>query len=310
MNDLDLNEKNLFILKNKDNDNDSSVENLPQNSLSIWKKARIKFFKHKPSVFWLIILIILIAMAIIVPLTSPYKINQGDQNLNNAGASASHWFGTNGNGEDTFVRVWFGLGISMLFGLFAALLSFFVGFPIGLIQGYFGGIVDNIILAVEQIISSVPDIILFIVILVAFGRSPYTLVLALSLYMWIGTAYSARANVIQQKNLEYVLVAKTLGTSNFKIIFKHIVPNIMTRQIVIVSSIIPVIINYEAFLSFIGVGVDQNKTVTLGGLLSSTNELLVTNPEQVLFPAAVLILFTVSVNFIAQGLQYALDEKL
>lgn len=286
------------------------IESLSDTSISLWKKARIKFFKHKPSVFWLSVLIILIALSIIVPLTSSYGINTQHQNDLNLGPSASYWFGTNGNGEDLFVRVWYGLGMSMLVALFATCLSFFVGLPLGLIQGYFGGKIDSIILAIEQIISSVPDIVLFLVIVVAFGRSPYTFVGALSVYMWIGTAYAARANSIQQKNLEYVLVAKTLGTSNLKIIFKHIVPNIITRQIIVVSSIIPAAINYEAFLSFLGIGIDQTKTVTLGGLLSQTGELLITYPYQILFPAAVLILFTISINFIAQGLQYALDEKL
>lgn len=303
-------DKNLFTLASKENTSIEKIESLSTNSASFWKKARLKFFKHKPSVFWLIVLIILVSLSVIVPLTSHYGINTQNLNDTNLGPTAQYWFGTDANGEDVFVRVWYGLGISMLIALFVTFLSFFVGLPIGLLQGYFGGRVDNAILAIEQIISSIPDVILFVVMLLAFGRSPYTLVVALSIYMWIGTAISARANVIQQKNLEYVLVAKTLGTSNLKIIFKHILPNIITRQIIVVSALIPAAINYEAFLSFLGIGIDQTQNVTLGGLLSKTNELLISYPSQIIFPSLILILFTLSINFIAQGLQYALDEKL
>lgn len=305
-----MEDKKLFNLASNTNNSIEKIESLSSNSASFWKKARIKFFKHKPSVFWLIILVVLISMAIIVPLTSKYGINTQNLSDTNLGPTAQYWFGTDANGEDIFVRVWYGLGISMLIALFVTFLSFFVGLPVGLIQGYFGGKLDNLILGIEQIISSIPDVILFVVMLLAFGRSPFTLVAALSIYMWIGTAISARANVIQQKNLEYVLVAKTLGTSNIKIIFKHILPNIITRQIIVVSGLIPAAITYEAFLSFLGIGIDQTQNVTLGGLLSKTSELLISFPSQIIFPSMILILFTLSINFIAQGLQYALDEKL
>lgn len=302
-------DKSLFKLNTEKVDAEK-IEALDKESVSFWKKSAKKFFNHKPSLFWTITLVVLILLSIIVPLTSKYGINQQNLQDINLSPNMEHWFGTDGNGQDLFVRTWFGLGISLLVGLFVMLLSFFIGLPLGLIQGYFGGKVDDIILSIENILQSIPDVILFIVILLAFGRSPFTFVVALSIYMWIGTAINARANSIQQKNLEYVLVAKTLGTTNLKIIFKHILPNIISRQIIVVAALIPSAMMYEAFLSFLGLGIDQTKLVTLGGLLSRTSELLFTYPSQVFIPATILIVLVFSVNFIAMGLQYAFDEKL
>lgn len=307
---LDSSELELFQLVDKSKIDRTKVESLDNESVSFWKKARKKFLNHKPSIVWLTVLIILILMSILVPIFSKYGINQQNLKEVNELPSLTHFFGTDANGEDIFVRVWYGLGMSMLVGLFVMLLSFFIGLPIGLIQGYFGGKVDDIILGIEQIIQSIPDLILFIVLLLAFGRSPVTFVIALSTYMWIGTAIQSRANAIQQKNLEYVLVSKTLGTGNTKVIFKHILPNIIARQIIEVSTLIPAAIMYESFLSFLGIGIDQNKIVTLGGLLSEVGKLLLTYPYQIIFPASVLVIFVLAVNFIAMGLQYALDEKL
>lgn len=302
--------KNLFKLVENKKVDIIDIENLDTNSNSFWKKAWSKFMSHKVSVFWLIVFLFLVIMSILVPLTSKYGINTQNLVDTNLGPSAKYWFGTDANGEDLFVRVWHGLGMSMLVGLFVTSLSFFIGLPIGLIQGYFGGKIDEILFSVEQIIQSIPDIILFIVILLAFGRSPVTFGIALATYMWLDTAFQARANAIQQKNLEYVLVAKTLGTSDIKIIFKHILPNIIARQIIVVSTLIPSAIMYESFLSFIGIGIDQNSNVTIGGLLSRASELIITYPTQIIFPAIILILFILSINFIAMGLQYSFDEKL
>jgi len=301
--------KDLFKLHTEEVDA-KLVENLDQESVSFWKKSFKKFVKHKPSIFWTFVLLVLISLSIFVPMFSKYGVNQQNLTDVNLAPNANHWFGTDANGQDLFVRVWFGLGVSLLIGLFVTTLSFIIGLPLGLIQGYFGGKIDDIILGIENILQSIPDIILFLVLLLALGRGPSTFVLALSIYMWIDTAINARANAIQQKNLEYVLVAKTLGTSNIKIIFKHIFPNIISRQIIVVSSLIPLAIMYEAFLSFLGIGMDSTRITSLGGLLSKTSELIFTYPYQVFIPATVLIILIFSINFIAMGLQYAFDEKL
>jgi oligopeptide transport system permease protein len=222
--------------------------------------------------------------------------------------SAAHWFGTDELGRDTFARVIHGGRISLMVGLIATLVSLVIGVSWGAIAGYRGGKTDEVMMRFVDILYSLPYIFLVILLLVFFSRSILMLFVALGLVQWLTMARIVRGQVLSLRQQTFVEAARALGASDLAIIFRHIVPNTLGPVIVYTTLTVPAIILQEAFLSFLGLGV-QPPDASWGTLVSDGARVLALFPWLVVFPGAALSLTLLCFNFLGDGLRDALDPQ-
>ena len=222
--------------------------------------------------------------------------------------SLAHWFGTDELGRDTFARVVYGGRISLMVGLVATLVSLAIGVSWGAVAGYRGGRTDEIMMRIVDILYSLPYIFLVILLLVFFSRSILMLFVALGLVQWLTMARIVRGQVLSLKQQTFVEAARALGASDTAIIFRHIVPNTLGPVIVYTTLTVPAIILQEAFLSFLGLGV-QPPDASWGTLVSDGARVLALFPWLVIFPGAALSLTLFCFNFLGDGLRDALDPQ-
>lgn len=299
--------KDLFVLKETDAREREAVLR-PQ--LSYWADVRRRLFKNKLAVFGLIVLILLMAMAAVGPMLTPY--GPGDQVLQdqNEKPSAKHWFGTDELGRDVFVRTWYGARVSLFVGFAAAVIDVLIGVIYGGVSGYKGGRTDHMMMRIVEILYGLPYLLTVILIMVVMGPGLATIIVALTVTGWVGMARIVRGQVLQLKNYEYVLAARSLGASSARIIRKHLIPNAMGPIIVQMTLTVPSAIFAEAFLSFLGLGV-QSPFASWGTM---ANDALPTITSgywwRLFFPAFFISLTMFAFNVLGDGLQDALDPKL
>lgn len=277
-------------------------------SNSLWSDAWARLLKNKLAVFGAIFLTLEILLCVLTPWIAPYGFETQNLELTLARPSFAHWFGTDNLGRDLFTRILYGGRISMAVGIIASLISVVVGVIYGAISGYVGGKTDTILMRIVDILYALPFIFMVIILMVYFGRNILLLFVALGLTQWLTMARITRGQVISLKQKEFVDAARSVGVKTRYIILKHLIPNTLGPVIVYLTLTIPSVILEEAFLSFLGLGV-QAPMASWGTLISSGVEVMEIAPWILLFPALMLSLTLFSLNFLGDGLRDALDPK-
>jgi oligopeptide transport system permease protein len=272
----------------------------------VWRS----FKKNKAAVVSLLAMGVLVIFVLFGPMMVEYNYYTNDYNAVNQPPSGTHWFGTDTLGRDIWARVWVGGRISLLIAILGTLIPELVGMVIGGISGYIGGKVDMFIMRMIDILMGIPSLIYMILLMIIFGSGNIlTLVIAISLTGWMGSARGTRGLVLQLKNREYVTASETLGGSSLWIIFKHLLPNTLGIRVVSITMMIPSVIFYEAFLSYIGLGVAPPNP-SWGQPIKAAAEVFRYQPYQFIIPCAFVSLSMLCFNLIGDGLRDALDPKL
>lgn len=299
-----LSQKNFEIVGGREEDTDV----LSEKSISFWGEVMRAFIRNKLAIVGIVILAIIAIMAIFVPILSPYDYAE-QTGVYNSPPTADFWFGTDNLGRDVFVRSWVGARISLLIGISAAIINLVVGVVYGSVSGLIGGRVDNIMMRICDILNSVPELLIIILLLVVLQQGLVPMIIALSLTGWIRMARIVRAEVMSLKAQEYVLASRTLGASASHLIRRHLIPNAMGSIIVTMTLQIPAAIFSESFLSYIGLGVTP-PLASWGTMASEGNEAILTAPWRLLFPALLISITIFGFNAVGDGLRDALDPKL
>ena len=284
------------------------LDNDIEKGTSLWQDAIRRLSKNKMAVIGGIYLVFQALVALAAPWIVPFSYEDTNLLLGAVPPDGVHYFGTDDLGRDMFTRVVYGARVSLMVGLLATLVSMVIGVSYGAISGYIGGRVDNIMMRGLEVLYAMPFTFFVIILMVLFGRNIYLMFIALGAIQWLNMARIVRGQVVSLKNMEYIAAARSIGVSNRKIILKHIIPNILGPVIIYVTLTIPGVILEEAFLSFLGLGV-QEPMSSWGTLISDGVSAMETYPWMLLFPCLTLMATLLALNFLGDGLREALDPK-
>ena len=287
----------------------ASAEAISRPSTTYWQDVWRRFSKDRLALCGAIVILVITLMAIFVPMFSHYSYDGMDLLNMNAGPSLQHPCGTDALGRDLFIRILYGARISLTIGVVAALINFFIGILYGGIAGYMGGRVDMLLMRIVDILIGLPQLLYVVLIMLVLGSSITSVIIALCFTAWIGTARVVRGEVMRLKHAEYVLAARLAGARGRDILFAHLLPNCMGPIIVSTAFLIPSAIFSEAFLSFLGIGI-QAPQASWGTLANDAIPQMIIAPHQMFFPVLAICLTMFSLNFIGDGLRDALDPRL
>lgn len=276
---------------------------------SLWRDAWKRLFKNKAAVASLIFVGILAVLALLTPWIAPYSYDAIQYDEIGLAPSLSHWFGTDTLGRDLLTRCLFGLRISLAIGLVATLVSFIIGISWGATAGYLGGMIDSVMMRFVDSLYALPYMFFVIILMTVFGRNIVLLFVALGAVQWLTMARIVRGQIISLRQKEFVEAAHSIGAKTSSIIFKHLVPNALGPIIVYTTLTVPNVILQEAFLSFLGLGV-QAPMASLGSLASDGAQAMELYPWLILFPGLLLVLLLFALNYLGDGLRDALDPRM
>ena len=295
----------LFVV----GEDDALAEEIARPSTTYWHDVWQRFRKDKLAVIGLIVIVLMAVMCIVMPLVSPYTYDSSDYMNMNATPSWEHPCGTDQLGRDQFIRIMYGARISLTIGFVAAAINFAIGVIYGGLSGYIGGRADMILMRIVDILSSLPSLLYIVLIMLIFGSNMGSVILALCFTSWIGTARVVRSEVMYLKHSEYVLASRLAGASTWHLLIHHLIPNAMGPIIVSTAFLIPGAIFSEAFLSFLGIGI-QAPQASWGSLANAAIPVMQMYPHLMLFPVIAICITMFSFNFIGDGLRDALDPRL
>ncbi len=275
---------------------------------SLWEDAFHRLLKNRMAVIGGCFLLLGILVAIFTPWIAPHEFETQDLSNTLAGSSLAHRMGTDSLGRDLFTRLLYGGRISMMVALLASLVSVILGVVYGATSGFIGGRTDNVMMRIVDVLYALPFVFLVIILMVYFGRNIFLLFVALGLTQWLTMARIVRGQVISLKQKEFVEAATAMGISKGSIIFRHLIPNSLGPVIVYLTLTIPSVMLEEAFLSFLGLGV-QAPMASLGTLISNGVDVVEVAPGNLIFPALLLSVTLFSLNFLGDGLRDALDPR-
>jgi oligopeptide transport system permease protein len=277
-------------------------------SNSLWHDAWLRLRKNKLAVFGMWTLAIVTVACVVGPWLSPYGYEQTELSNTFAAPNGQHWLGTDQLGRDLLVRLLYGGRVSLGVGLCATFVALTIGVIYGAVSGFFGGKADAFMMRVVDIIYSLPFPIFVILLMVFFGRNIVLLFVAIGAVEWLTMARIVRSQVMAVKKMEFIEAARSMSFGRRRIIFRHILPNILGPIIVYTTLTIPAVMLLEAFLSFLGLGV-QPPMSSWGGLIKVGSEQMEEYPWLLIFPGAVFSLTLFSLNFLGDGLRDALDVR-
>lgn len=279
----------------------------PASSMIADAWARLR--KNKAAVVSLGILIVIILLAIFAPVFSKYDFAFTDYSNVYSTPTKEHIFGCDQFGRDLWTRVWMGTRISLMIALVAAVLDLVVGVLYGAVSALLGGRVDALMQRIIEILVGIPSLIIVILFLMAFPAGVGTIIAALSITGWVNMARLVRAEILKLKNQEFVMASHVLGSNNFYIIMKDLIPNTVGIIVIQVMFTIPSAIFTEAFLSFIGIGLAEPQA-SLGVLINGGYQVLQNYPHVLICPAIVIVLIMVCFSILGDGLRDALDPQM
>lgn len=317
-------------LKEKEKlENKTAIPKRPE--VNLWKDAFRRLLKNKMAVLGGIIIIVLLILAIFAPYIAPYHYADGSLINNYAKPGTKYLLGADFMGRDLLSRIIYGTRISLSVGMVGALTAFIIGVLYGVVSGYYGGKTDNVMMRFVDIMYGFPTLLLIILMMVLFKSTfvvttPGTFAATLSaidrafgglffifigigVTAWIGMARIARGMALSLREKEFVEAARATGNSNLRIILKHVLPNLIGPCIVRVTLAIPGYITFEAFLSFIGLGVNP-PTPSWGMLISEGYQAMRSYPHLAIYPGLALAITMMAFNFLGDGLRDALDPRM
>lgn len=305
---------------------------------SYWRDSWRRLRKNKGAFAGLILIIIIIFLAIFGPMMNPYGFD--DQNLSRAnlpakvpvleniaflgmdgvdirgvdqyeakGISGYYWFGTDDLGRDLWTRIWQGTRISLYIAFLAAGLDLVIGVAYGSISAYYGGRIDNIMQRIIEVLIGVPNLIVVILLILVLSPGILSITLAMVITGWVSMARIVRGQVLKLKGQEFVLASRTLGAKDRRLIWRHLIPNTLGPIIITTMFTVPTAIFTEAFLSFIGLGL-QPPIASLGTIVNDGFNLLKIYPHMLMFSSIIISLIMISFNLLGDGLRDSLDPKM
>jgi oligopeptide transport system permease protein len=275
---------------------------------SLWRDAWHRLARNKLAVFGGVMLSLLAIACVLGPLVSSYSYEQQDLDLGASAPSADHWLGTDTLGRDLLVRLLVGGRISIGVGLCATFVALTIGVVYGAVAGFFGGKIDMVLMRIVDIMYALPFTIFVILLMVFFGRNIILLFVAIGTVEWLTMARIVRGQIMSLKRMEFIEAARSLGLGRRRIILRHMLPNAMGPIIVYTTLTIPAVMLLEAFLSFLGLGV-QPPLSSWGVLIKDGAEKMEEFPWLLIFPGTLFSLTLFSLNFLGDGLRDALDVR-
>ncbi|MDP6436233.1 MAG: ABC transporter permease subunit [Gammaproteobacteria bacterium] len=277
---------------------------------SLWADARWSLRRNRAAMTAMTIMAIVCVLVLLAPLLSSYEFDSTDWDRISAPPSfaTGHWFGTDDVGRDLFVRTLYGGRISLLVGVAATLVSLVIGIAWGATAGYVGGRTDQLMMRTVDVMYAMPFMFFVILLMVFFGRNILLIFVAVGAVNWLDMARIVRGQTLSLKKKEFIEAARAGGVSNFNIVRRHIVPNLLGVVIIYVTLTIPQVILVESFLSFLGLGVQEPMT-SWGALVNDGAQAMESAPWALIFPALFLALTLFCFNFLGDGLRDALDPR-
>lgn len=277
---------------------------------SLWQDARRRFFRNKAAVASLIILFFIVLFVVFAPMLMPFSYDDTDWAMmtNPPDFESMHYFGTDSSGRDLLVRLAIGGRISLLVGIAGALIAVLVGTLYGATAGYIGGKTDAVLMRILEILYSFPFMFFVILLVTFFGQNILLIFVAIGMVSWLDMARIVRGQTLSLKRKEFIEAAIVCGVSSRQIVWRHIVPNVLGVVVVYASLLVPGMILFESFLSFLGLGT-QEPLSSWGALLNDGSKSMEAAPWLLIFPAIFLVITLFCFNFIGDGLRDALDPK-
>ena len=278
------------------------------NNSSLWQDAIRRLIQNRAAMIGGITILLLIVLAIFAPWIAPYSYSYQNLDIGASPPSAEHLLGTDVLGRDLLSRLLYGARISLLVGFVATGVALVIGVSWGIIAGYFGGRIDSVMMRIVDVLYGLPFIIFIIILMVIFGRNIWLLFAAIGAVEWLTMTRIVRAQVIGLKNQEFVQAAQVMGVSNFSMFRRHILPNILGPIAVYATLTIPQVMLLEAFLSFLGLGI-QPPMSSWGTLIRYGVESMEEHYWLLIYPGLTFTITLFALNFFGDGLRDALDPK-
>ena len=275
---------------------------------SVWKDIWKELRKNKVATVSVVLLAILIIAVLLAPL-SPYDPYKLDASQKLQGISSSHWFGTDEYGRDYFTRTLYGGRVSLLVGFMSMIMTVVIGTSLGVFSGYVGGKVDMFLMSFTDIFLALPSMLLMVILNTFLKPGLPTLIVVLSLFSWASVARITRAETMSLKERDFVVATQNLGASNFRVIIKHIIPNILGPVIVAASLSVANAILMESSLSFLGLGV-QIPRASWGSMLQGAQAHILDYPLLAVYPGVMILITVLSFNLLGDILRNALEPKI